>query len=175
MSPNINDLRLVRGILLPYSFNYWVVGQPHGRSVASRSPVASIYAHAPVRTFAAEILKNIYIFFYFPKKHFFFYHLIGMKDIFFAIQCLCVSISFNVLLFHNSVGVTCLLFSSKQCTVTDSTRDGYNKPLTAAFSCVSICWKRPAENTGNGICETLYLGIFFFFWGGGGGHAPRPL
>ena len=64
------------------------------------SPVASIYAHAPVRTFTAEILKNIYIFFYFPKKHVF-YHLIGMKDIFFAVQCLCVSISFNVLLFHN--------------------------------------------------------------------------
>ena len=100
MSPNINDLRLVRGILLLYSFNSWVVDQPHGRSVASRSPVASIYAHAPVRTFTAEILKNIYIFFYFPKKHVF-YHLIGMKDIFFAVQCLCVSISFNVLLFHN--------------------------------------------------------------------------
>ena len=71
MSPNINDLRLVRGILLLYSFNSWVVDQPHGRSVASRSPVASIYAHAPVRTFTAEILKNIDIFFYFPKKHVF--------------------------------------------------------------------------------------------------------
>ena len=115
---------------------------------------------------------KIYIFFFIFRKSIFFYHLIGMKDIFFAIQCLCVSISFNVLLFHNSVGVTCLLFSSKQCTVTDSTRDGYNKPLTAAFSCVSICWKRPAENTGNGICETLYLGIFFV--GGGGSKPPDP-
>ena len=46
-----------------------------------------------------------------------------MNYIFFAIQCLCVSISFNVLLFHNSVGVTCLL---TVCTVTDNTRDGYS-------------------------------------------------
>ena len=70
MSPNNNDLRLVRGILLPYSFNSWVVDQPHGRSVASRSPVASIYAHAPVRTFTAEILKNIYIFLFSEKAFF---------------------------------------------------------------------------------------------------------
>lgn len=88
-----------------------MVDQSHGRSVASRSPVASIYAHAPVRKFTAEILKKKILF---SEKHFF-YHLIGMNDILFAIQCLCVSISFNVLLFHNSVGVTSLLFS---CTET---------------------------------------------------------
>ena len=146
-----------------------MVDRPHGRTVAPRSPVASIYAHAPVRTFTAEILKRKYDFFIFWKA--FFYHLIGMNYIFFAIQCLCVSISFNVLLFHNSVGVTCLLFSSKHCTVTDNTRDGYNKPLTAAFSCVPMCWKHPAENTGNGICETLYLGIFL----GGGASPQTPL
>ena len=31
-----------------------------------------------------------------------------------------------------------------------------------------MCWKRPVENTGNGICETLYLGIL------GGSKPPDP-
>ena len=144
-------------------------GRPASRQERNVQESCSVHIRTCARAYICSwnIEKNLYFFLFW--KSIFFYHLIGMNDIFFALQCLCVSISFNFLLFHNSVGVTCLLFSSKHCTVTDNPRDWYNKPLTATFSCLSICWKRPAENAGNGICETLYLGIFE------GEQAPRPL
>ena len=58
--------------------------------------LASIYPHTPVRT--AEIQKNIY--FSFPGlKHF--HHSIGMSDNFLALYwCLCVIVSFILLLFY---------------------------------------------------------------------------
>lgn len=145
-------------------------GRPASRQDRSAQESCSVHIRTCARAYiySWNIEKKIWFFIFWKA---FFYHLIGMNYIFFAIQCLCVSISFNVLLFHNSVGVTCLLLSSKHCTVTDNTRDGYNKPLTAAFSCVPMCWKHSAENTGNGICETLYLGIFF----GGGASPQTPL
>ena len=58
--------------------------------------VASIYPHMPIRT--AEVQQNIY--FSFPGlKHF--YHSIGMSDNFLALYwCLCVIVSFILLLFY---------------------------------------------------------------------------
>ena len=86
-------------------------GRPASRQERSVQESCSVHIRTCARAYiySWNIEKYIYIFL-FSEKAFFFYYLIGMNDIFFAIQCLCVSISFNFLLFHNSVGVTCLNF-----------------------------------------------------------------
>ena len=58
--------------------------------------------------------KNIFLF---PEQAFF-YHYIGVNETFLATTdwCLCVSISFIILLSHNSDDVTGL-FSRKHCTL----------------------------------------------------------
>ena len=106
---------------------------------------ASKYAHTPSRT--AKIWEKI-----FPLH--IFYHLIRMTDNFFALYlCLCVNVSFILLLFHKQ-----------------TPRNHYsgvkNKKMYSSLPPQNIflhifSWKCPAEpeSAGNGIFETLNLKI----------------
>ena len=107
----VNANRWLRGIKM-YRFPWYLtlVSTNHASSnPGQESCSVHIRTCARAYIYSWNIEKYIYIFL-FSEKAFFFYYLIGMNDIFFAIQCLCVSISFNFFLFHNFVGVTCLNF-----------------------------------------------------------------
>lgn len=85
-----------------------------GRSI-NRLQERSFDIRTYARTYVCSLcMDSCYIFY--KKKN---YHLIGMTDAFFFFctsWCLCVKISFILLLFNNSVGVTGLFFYRKQST-----------------------------------------------------------
>ena len=78
-----------------------------------------------------------------------------MNETFFATTdwCLCVSISFIILLSHNSDDVTSL-FSRKHCTLPTTLEIGKIHNWLH-FPKYKFYWKYPAENNGSGISKTL--------------------
>ena len=81
----------------------------------------------------------------FPEKEFF-YHQIDRDDWYiFRTILVCLwyyfSYDFNILWFW-------WRHMRKQCTLPTTLEMGKNRQLTSAFSCVLICWKRPAEKAG---------------------------